>query len=56
MFLEGQLSCEEQLILHTAHDYCQRHLAPRVLMANRKETFDRNIVTELGELGLLGPT
>jgi len=56
MFLEGQLSGEEKLIRDTAHDYCQEHLAPRVLMANRNETFDRNIVTELGELGLLGPT
>ena len=56
MFLEGQLSGEEKLIRDTAHDYCQEHLAPRVLMANRNETFDRNIITELGELGLLGPT
>ena len=56
MFLEDQLSGEEKLIRDTAHDYCQEHLAPRVLMANRNETFDRNIVTELGELGLLGPT
>ena len=56
MFLEGQLSGEEKLIRDTAHDYCQEHLAPRVLMSNRNETFDRNILTELGELGLLGPT
>ena len=56
MFLEGQLSGEEKLIRDTAHDYCQEHLAPRVMMANRNETFDRNILTELGELGLLGPT
>jgi glutaryl-CoA dehydrogenase len=56
MFLEGQLSGEEKLIRDTAHDYCQEYLAPRVLMANRNETFDRNIVAELGELGLLGPT
>jgi len=56
MFLEGQLSGEEKLIRDTAHDYCQEHLAPRVLMANRNETFDRNIFTELGELGLLGST
>ena len=56
MFLEGQLSGEEKLIRDTAHDYCQEHLAPRVLMANRNEAFDRNILTELGELGLLGPT
>ena len=56
MFLESQLSGEEKLVRDTAHEYCQEHLAPRVLMANRNETFDRNIMTELGELGLLGPT
>ena len=56
MFLEGQLSGEEKLIRDTAHDYCQEHLAPRVLMANRNETSDREILNELGELGLLGST
>jgi glutaryl-CoA dehydrogenase len=54
--LESQLSGEEKLIRDTAHEYCQEYLAPRVLMANRNETFDRNIMTELGELGLLGST
>ena len=56
MFLESQLSGEEKLVRDTAHEYCQEHLAPRVLMANRNETFDRNIMTELGQLGLLGST
>jgi hypothetical protein len=27
---------------------------PRILMANRDEKFDRKIMSELGELGLLG--
>ncbi len=40
----------------TARTYCQEKLMPRILMANRKEEFDRNIFRELGELGLLGPT
>ncbi len=57
MFLEGQLSGEEKLIRDTAHDYCQEHLAPRVLMANRDETFDRNIFAVTGRVfGLLGST
>jgi len=56
MFLEGQLTGEEKLIRDTAHDYCQSNLMPRVLMANRHETFDKSIMTELGELGLLGAT
>ena len=29
---------------------------PRILEANRHETFDRNIFNEMGELGLLGST
>ncbi|MFV2032577.1 MAG: acyl-CoA dehydrogenase, partial [Gammaproteobacteria bacterium] len=37
-------------------DYCQDKLMPRVLMANREEIFDREIMNELGELGLLGAT
>ena len=55
-FLESQLSGEEKLIRDTAHDYCQEKLVPRILMGNRNEHFDRNILTELGELGLLGST
>ena len=55
-FLEGQLSGEEKLIRDTAHDYCQEKLVPRILMGNRNEHFDRNILTELGGLGLLGST
>jgi glutaryl-CoA dehydrogenase len=56
MFLDDQLTEEERMIKDTAHDYCQSKLLPRVLMANRNETFDTEIMTELGELGLLGST
>jgi glutaryl-CoA dehydrogenase len=38
-----------------AREYCQAHLLPRVRDANRNETFDPAIMTEMGELGLLGP-
>jgi len=54
--LEDQLSEEERLIRDSAHDYCQDKLMPRILMANRHEEFDRDIMTELGEIGLLGAT
>ena len=54
--LEGQLTEEERMIRDTAKDYCQEQLMPRVLMANRHEKFDREIFTEMGELGLLGMT
>ncbi|MDL5385736.1 acyl-CoA dehydrogenase [Aeromonas hydrophila] len=55
-FLDSQLSEEERLIRDAARDYCQARLMPRVLEANRREQFDRTIMNELGELGLLGAT
>ncbi|MFQ2352211.1 acyl-CoA dehydrogenase [Aeromonas dhakensis] len=55
-FLDGQLGEEERLIRDAARDYCQARLMPRVLEANRREQFDRIIMNELGELGLLGAT
>ena len=54
--LASMLTEEEQMVSETAHSYCQDHLMPRVLDNNRNETFDRSIFTEMGELGLLGPT
>lgn len=56
LLLESQLSEEERLVRDTAHQYCQEKLQTRVLMANRNEVFDREIMNELGELGLLGAT
>ncbi|WP_374448334.1 acyl-CoA dehydrogenase [Stella sp.] len=54
--LEDQLTEEERMIRDTARDYCQDKLMSRVLEGNRKEIFHREIMNELGELGLLGPT
>ncbi len=54
--LDNQLSEEERLVRDTARDYAQDKLMPRILEANRHETFDPEIVPELGELGLLGST
>ncbi len=56
MFFESQLTEEERMIRDTAHDYCQSKLLPRILLANRNEHFDREIMDELGALGLLGAT
>jgi len=36
--------------------YCQEQLLPRVIEANRKEYFDRQIMREMGQLGVLGCT
>ncbi len=54
--LEDQLTDEERMIRDAARDYCQDKLAGRVLEANRNETFDRDIMTEMGAMGLLGAT
>jgi glutaryl-CoA dehydrogenase len=54
--LDDQLSDEERMIQKTARDYAQEKLMPRVLTANREERFDREIMNEFGELGLLGAT
>jgi glutaryl-CoA dehydrogenase len=54
MDLEGNLSEDERMVMDNARNYCQDKLMPRVLMANRHETFDREIFREMGALGLLG--
>ena len=54
--LENQLSEDEKMVRDAAHAYCQEKLQPRVMKAFRDETFDRDIMTEMGEMGLLGPT
>ncbi|OHX20854.1 acyl-CoA dehydrogenase [Chromobacterium sphagni] len=56
LLLLDQLTDEEQLAQQSAQDYCQQRLLPRVLMANREERFDREIINEMGELGFLGCT
>jgi glutaryl-CoA dehydrogenase len=54
--LEGELTEEERMVRDTARAYAQDKLFPRVLSAYREERFDRDMVTEMGALGLLGPT
>jgi len=56
LLLDGQLTEEERMVRDAAASYCQEKLMPRVLEANRHERFDREIMTELGELGFLGAT
>lgn len=52
--MESQLTEEERMIRDTVRDYAQEKLLPRVLSAFREERFDREIMNEMGELGLLG--
>jgi len=54
--LDDQLTEEERLIRDTARDYAQDRLMSRVRQAYRDEHFHREIMTEMGELGLLGST
>ncbi|WP_454883715.1 acyl-CoA dehydrogenase [Sphingomonas oryzagri] len=54
--LNDQLTDEERLVRDTAHAYAQEKLLPRVTSAYLDERFDREIMTEMGELGLLGAT
>jgi len=54
--LDDQLTEDERAIRDAAHQYCQEKLQPRVLMAFRNESYDRSIMTEMGEMGFLGAT
>ena len=54
--LDSQLSDEERLVRDTAEGYAQEKLQPRVTKAYMDEDFDREILREMGELGLLGAT
>jgi glutaryl-CoA dehydrogenase len=54
--LDSQLTDEERLVRDTAEAYAQEKLQPRVTEAYLNENFDRSILTEMGELGLLGAT
>ncbi|KUJ84636.1 acyl-CoA dehydrogenase [Microbulbifer flavimaris] len=56
LLLDQQLSDEERMVRDTAREYCQSQLMPRILEANRHEVFHREIMSEMGELGLLGST
>ncbi len=54
--LEQELTEDERLIRDTARQYAQEKLAPRILLANRNETFDVEVMREMGALGFLGAT
>jgi glutaryl-CoA dehydrogenase len=56
LLLAAELGEEERLVQDSARAYCQEKLLPRVRDGFRNETFDRAIMTEMGEMGFLGPT
>lgn len=54
--LESQLTEDEIMIRDAFHQYCQEKLMSRIKDANRHEKFDREIMSEMGDMGVLGPT
>jgi glutaryl-CoA dehydrogenase len=54
--IESELTEEERMVRDTARGFAQDTLMPRVLMAWREERVDRDLLPEMGKLGLLGPT
>ena len=56
LLLAQELSDDERMVSDSARAYCQEKLLPRVRDGFRNETFDRAIMTEMGEMGFLGPT
>jgi glutaryl-CoA dehydrogenase len=54
--LDQQLTDEERMVRDTAEAYAQERLQPRVTDAYLDEHFDREILREMGGLGLLGAT
>jgi len=54
--MSSRLSEEERMIWDAARQYAREKLLPRVVSAYAEERFDREIMTEMGELGFLGPT
>jgi glutaryl-CoA dehydrogenase len=54
--LDAQLSDEERMVRDTAEGYAREKLQPRVTSAYLDERFDREIMNEMGSLGLLGAT
>jgi len=54
--LSSRLSEEERMVWDAVRQYAREKLLPRVVSAFADERFDREIMTEMGELGFLGPT
>jgi glutaryl-CoA dehydrogenase len=54
--LASLLTAEEKDIQNVAKQYATQKLMPRIIEANRSEKFDKSIMREMGQLGLLGAT
>ena len=56
MALDSLLTEEERMVQETARQFAQEKLMPRIVKAYNEEKEDPDIIPEMGELGLLGPT
>jgi glutaryl-CoA dehydrogenase len=54
--LEKQLTDDENSIKNVAYNFSKDVLLPNVISSFRNEKFDKNIIKEMGNVGLLGPT
>jgi glutaryl-CoA dehydrogenase len=54
--LENQLYPDERSIKHLAYNFSKDILLPNIVSSFRHEKFDKNIMKEMGNYGLLGPT
>ena len=54
--LVSRLSEDERMVWEAARAYARDKLLPRVVSAYAEERFDREIMSEMGALGFLGPT
>lgn len=54
--LDCRLTDEERMTRDQVRQYCQSKLMSRITEANRNEVFHREILPEMGELGILGST
>ncbi len=56
LLFEGQLTLEERQIRDSVRTLCHNELLPKIVLANRNEEFDREILLKFGKIGILGST
>jgi glutaryl-CoA dehydrogenase len=56
LLLRDALTDEERMLADSAAKFASEKLMPRVLDDYRRESFDRSVMTDMGSMGLLGPT
>ena len=54
--LSSQLTEEELLVQETARNFAESSLRPRITQQYRDESWDPDIIPEMGSMGLLGST